>query len=326
MTDKANDTSYLNYLNNLEKIKELDKSVCTNLIKFFDEANSKNYSFEVLRKLSNRVSQEINDLKRLYKDIAKEHKQIEVYELYSTFIRDVIGNEDKSNIIFKKMNGLKATYDNIGNDEKAVSSYQCNNGIMLISLKKINFDEIVYVNEVGASLLGHSIEDILGTHLTDYVPKPYNIGHTLIMKNFLDTCHNTEIISPANLFLENKDGFLVELKIAARLTTFKHEPFIIVSLRRRPTTRQVGIVSEYGQIYSYSQNFPDFIGAKSNFIRNESIQNYFPQLCVSKMKLYQPYVVSTKDHTLAFVHTIRTFRTVDIHVLLLIHNQYEIEL
>lgn len=272
-----------------------------------------------------KISQDTQEILKIYENLVNKHKQVEIYHLYETFLHEVMGNEYESSLISKKKEVMKTSLNYNNDDDKNLINYASNCGIVLISLSNHNFDQIVYANVKAGEILNMKQDEIIGSLFSSYIPKPYDLGHENHVKKFLESCKTTEIINPSNLFLQNKKGFLVEIKISAKLTSNKYDPYMIFSFRPKATSRQIAVVSEEGLVYGHSDRFPYFIGSEDQNIQQKYLTDFIPQLIISDMKLFDPVIIVHNNHELGFVHITRTFRTINIHLLLIIHEKRDIE-
>ncbi|CAG9325531.1 unnamed protein product [Blepharisma stoltei] len=318
------DINYLEYLDDLDKIKRQDEEICCTLIDLWSEFSSKFPQYKKIYRLSIRTSQLLTQIKTFYEKLIAKHKHIQIFELYSTFLDNILGEPEQANIINRKKASIKTEINPLIGEDKLLSAYGENNGIILISVNSSNLGAISYINQKAAHILKGSVSDLVGMPFHNFIPFPYCVGHDEYMREFYLNCTSTEIIKRGGLFLQNTVGYLVECKFLIRLTAFSNLAYFLVSLRPRHTSRQICLVSEQGLIYNYTELFPHYIGSRSQNIRNSVISEFVPNLNLQEMNIFDPWITLHRGQEIALIHTIKKFKTTIIHLFVIVHDEKEL--
>ncbi|CAG9322465.1 unnamed protein product [Blepharisma stoltei] len=320
------DAHYIEYLEDFNKAKKFDQEICYAFIDLWSEFSEKFPKYKKIYYHSIRSSDLLTNLKEFYVKLVSKYKHPELYDLYISFLENILGEIDEAGI----MNRLKG---NINHQvsfstiyDTKLTSYEEMNGIILISANEDSFGVITYVNDRAAQLLKGSNIDIAGTQLSSYIPSPYNYNHDEHLRNLYINYTSEEVLKRGPFFLQNTLGYLEECGFLIKLAAFHNNAYFLATLTKRTTNRQLALISEEGVVYNTTDLFPHFIGATTNSIRNYCISDFIPGLDISQMKLYEPLIVQQKGIKLALVHIIKELRTTTIHMLLLIHDEKEIKI
>ncbi|CAG9325530.1 unnamed protein product [Blepharisma stoltei] len=324
--DSLTDIHYLEYLADIDKVKQQDEEICCTLIDLWSEFSAKIPQYKKIYHLVVKSSDLLTSLKEFYAKLVSKHKHLELFDLYSSFLENVLGDEEQANIINRLKTRISQQLYFNGNDDKNLSLYEDNAGIILISANEDTFGIITYINEKAAQLLKGSISDFIGSHFSYYIPDPYSYNHDDHMKDFYNNYKKEEILQRGGFFLQNTLGYLIECRFLIKLTAFHNNAYFLVSLTPRTTNRQLALISEKGIIYNYSELFPHYIGANFHNIRNYHIKEFVPDLNISKMKLFEPLVINNKGKEIALVHAIKKLRLAVIHTIIMVIDEDEIKL
>ncbi|CAG9334931.1 unnamed protein product [Blepharisma stoltei] len=325
-SSSLSEVHYLSYLQDLSKVKHMDEEACILLIDLWTEINMRIPSTQKLVKLVYRIHDLITNIKTLYSMLSSKHKQTEVYDLYSSFLENILRDVEQSEMINRKKTAFRNSLDLLVEENKKLNMFGERNGIILISANSESFGTIAYMNQNAGDILKIPFEAGIGVPLSYFIPKPFDHNHDQFMKEFYNSCTTTEVTTHFNLFLQSQQGFLVECKFMIRLTAVENRAYILASFRRRNSKREIALISDKGVIYNHSERFPFYIGQNNYFLRNKHLSDIIPNFDISTMDVCSPLIVSSEDIQILLVHLVRKFRSTEIHILAVIYDEKEISL
>ncbi|CAG9322469.1 unnamed protein product [Blepharisma stoltei] len=319
------DSLYVEYLEDINKAKAQDFEICCILLDLWSELTAKIPQYNKIHHFAIKSCGYLLNLKEFYAQLISKHKHMKLYDLYATFLQDILGECDQASNI----NRLKGA---VSRQMSASTLYEANifsdedEGIILISANENAFGIIAYINDKASQLLKGTISDLIGTDLHDYIPSIYALDHKDYMKNFYIEYIEEEISHQGLFFIQNILGNLVECKFRIKLLAFHNNAYFLVTLSSINVNRQLALISEEGVILNCTELFPHYVGATASSIRNSCITDFIPHLNISEMKPYEPLIIQQHEKQIAIIHAIKVLRTTDVHMLLIVHNEKEISL
>ncbi|CAG9322470.1 unnamed protein product [Blepharisma stoltei] len=324
--DKSSiDSHYIEYLENLHRVKHQDEEICYELIDLWSELWEKNPKYDKLFKFATRSAELLTILKELYAKLIKKHKHLELFDLYVSFLESILGEIGQANVINRFKSSLNHQWDFTTGDESKVASLEESLGIILISANESSFGLIAQINARACQMLKGTASDLIGTHLSYYIPYPYLTDHDDYMRQFYTNYSLEEITHMGWFFLKNARGFLIECGILIKLSAFHSNAYFLVSLAPRNSSRQLALISENGIIQNYTELFPHYIGTDIYNIRGYCISEFIPGLEISEMELFEPFIIENSGREIAIIHIIKQLRTTTIHMLVVSHTEKEIQ-
>ncbi|CAG9322463.1 unnamed protein product [Blepharisma stoltei] len=324
--DKSSvDAHYIRYLEDLNKARQMDNEICFELIDLWSEFSDKIPEYSKIYHLAMRSSYQLANLKELYEKLILKYKHIELYDLYITFLENVLGETDQTSMIYR----LKSSISRQMSYSTAFDSKFCleeNSGIMLVSANEDSFGIITYANEKTSQLLKGTMSDLIGSHLHYYVPDPYSYNHDSYMKEYCIKYKAEEVTHKGWFFLQNSLGNLIECGLLIKLTAFHNNAYFVVNLTPRITNRQFALISEEGLVYNTTDLFSYYIGADKSSVKNCYISDIVPGLDISSMALFEPILIRQKGPKFAAIHTIKELGETKIHKIIVAHDEKEIKL
>ncbi|CAG9322468.1 unnamed protein product [Blepharisma stoltei] len=321
----STDSLYIEYLEELKNTKAHDFEVCCTLLDLGSELSASIPQYKKIHFLAIKSCTLLLELKDFYGKLIAKHKHLELYDLYITFLQNILGEFDQAS----SMSRLKASINHQLSFttiyDSNISSFE-DSGILLVSANENSFGTIAYINSKASQLLKGTISDLVGTDLHDYIPSVFSIDHYFIMKKFFIEYIDKEIAHQGQFFIQNSLGYLVECRFRISLSAFHNNAYFLVSISPITTCRQLALISEEGVIYNCTEIFSHYIGASTTNIKNLCISDFIPHLDISEMKPFEPLIIKKNEKNLAIVHTVKELRTKTIHMLLIIHDEKEINL
>lgn len=262
-------------------------------------------------------------LKESYESIINKNRGSEVYELYSSFLEDILGDQEQANIVRHKK--IQANdIENVGGGLQ-INIYSDTIGALLISGNSDSFGRIAYLNDQIAQHLKITNQEAIDTSFSQFIPWPYNIDHDILMKNFIKDCTHPIIQVPKTFFLQNYAGYLFECNLNTKLLTVNQQAFFLVTIKPFSYTRQIILISEYGEILSFSFMVPFLVNHdRKVFMKKGQILDFFPSFF--EFVENEPVFAQINGRDLAVIYQKKQFKDTVLHNLLLFHDEHEIYL
>ncbi|CAG9322462.1 unnamed protein product [Blepharisma stoltei] len=328
--DKRDNTSmdahYIRYLEDLNKVRQMDSEICFELIDLWSEFSDKVPEYSKIYHLSMRSSSLLASTKEFYEKLILKYKHVELYDLYITFIENILRENDQNNVIYRLKSAISRQLNFSTSLDSKFGSNEENSGIMLVSANEDSFGFITYANEKASQILKGTMSDVIGSHLRYYIPDPYSYNHDTIMKEYFINYKTEELAHKGWFFLQNSLGSLIECGFSIKLTAFHNNAYFLVTLIPRITNRQFALVSEEGLIYSSTELFSYFIGANQPNLKNVYLSEIIPSLDITSLKIFEPILIRKNGKKFAIVHTIKKVGLTAIHRIIVVHDEKEIKL
>lgn len=316
------ENNFLYYLVDIENVKTKDEELCRVLLELWNEIISKHPRRHILERLMGKSTTLISTINLSYTSLLKM-KNPKAFELYGTFLQNILRKpEQSSDIMHKKIMIAKAENTKI---YAKITKFDEDNGNIIISGNLDNLGSIIYINEIAAGFLKARISDILDNKVWEYIPSPYNVNHYHHLKNFAATCFSAAIDQLDHLFIQDHQGFIIEIYLLVRLAGIFNNVYFIVSVKPVLSNRQCALVSEDGLIYTYSQSFTEILGYKDTSLRDKRLDKIIPNFYYSKLNYFEPFLLRMENRTVALVRCLVTFKNTDIYYTLLVTDPAEIQ-
>ncbi|CAG9330803.1 unnamed protein product [Blepharisma stoltei] len=318
------EVEYLDYLSSLESTKDKDEEMCYILLDLWNEIASRSPRISKLTNMFIKVNDLTKTLKSSYESLASKNKRSDVFDLYGTFLENILGDYEGGEIVLKKKVKIGSLDMMIGYQKK-LEDYDETLSIILISASFDSFGVISYINSKAAQNLKTQKSDAIGINFSSFIPKPYCNDHNENMRKLYMNCTNTILDKPKDFFLQDQEGHLFECNILFKFTNFNSNPYIIATLRPGNKLRQIILVSEEGDIYSFSALIPHVLSIEEQNLRGSNIMKYFPSLVVKDMPPFEPQFLKFRGKLLGIIHSIKKVKSTTIHLLLVINDKKEIK-
>ncbi|CAG9320314.1 unnamed protein product [Blepharisma stoltei] len=317
------DTNYLEYLTELNRVKTKDEELCCILVELKAEFSSKVPRLLKLLNLANQIHCHIEEIKEEYKNIVEKYKNIDAFELYGSFLENILKDHEEALMVNRKKHGINLF--NMRGEDKKLEKYGKENATLLISASNTTFGSIVFLNEKAAQILKTSINDACGLPFTNFIPPPYNGTHEKSMKKYFFNCQNIDIPFHKSLPFLTRNGYIKECNILVKLTAFHNHAYFLLSFKEKYSSREVALISEDGRIYCHSEFFTFLIGIEAPDVRNKYISELLPMLDFYNMEPFEPWLLPFEGKELAVIHTVRKMNSITLHFLLLVHDEKEVK-
>ncbi|CAG9322471.1 unnamed protein product [Blepharisma stoltei] len=321
--ENLSDMRYIQYLIDFGNVKSFDKELCYMFLVLWDEIASRHPDFNKLMDLVKKISDNTEKITSLYSSLIGKYRNFEVFDFYSSFLDNLLGDYEEAMIINRKKNALHIM-DTV-NDYYKIDIFGPYTCVFLISLNRNSFGCITSMNDKTKQFLGIPSYSRTEYNFMDFIPWPYNLHHTEYMKQFYDSCSTTAIPLPEKFFIQDYQGFLLECKISATLTTANDDAYVLVLLLPSNSSRQVILLSDEMNILSYSILVPGLFNSNKKTIhKGACILDYLPQ--VSKWSHNEPHFSLFNGRMLIFYIIDITFKSSKLHLIAIFHDSDEIEL
>ncbi|CAG9317119.1 unnamed protein product [Blepharisma stoltei] len=317
------DTSYLEYLKEFSRTRSQDEELCMILSELQAEFSLKVPRIQKLVNLARRSAQHILYVSDGYKNLIEKYKKLESYEIYSSYLSDILSDQEEAKFIIRKKNGIN--FFNVHSEDKGLESYGKDLATILVSCSDESFGSIVYINEKAAQLLKASIGNIMGSSIMNYIPQPYDKMHENFMRNFILECSSIELSSHSKLFFQSHAGFIVESSFLIKLTAFHNCSYFLISFKPRTNIREIALVSNEGYIIAHSEMFSFYLTNEVKIIKNKNLSEVLPLGDIEKMKDFEPWLLPYKDRELILLKIKKAIKNSSLNIIILIHDANEIK-
>ncbi|CAG9323963.1 unnamed protein product [Blepharisma stoltei] len=322
-SDSNESVSYENYYHKIHQIKQQDRKLCINLSVFWEEVTCKKPSFSKLIKSLNSINDGITFLNTEYKQLTTKYDNSrDALGLYFLYMRNILHDYDNSDKLNYKLRFFDRIFSSITNEAQNLSCFNSNNGILLISNEEKNFGEILFASSRAAEIFKLSTHGIVGNNINHFIPEPYNQKTVDTMSEMVHFSSITEIYFNDGCFFITPRNFLLECIGKASITSINNVIATILVFRLNKSTHQVALISEDGEIYSYTEDFPSLIG-HDNLV-GANIKSLFPDLEEINFQPLVPYNLSGFKNEMILVMCYTEFYNIKIPYVLLINDPDEI--
>ncbi|CAG9320308.1 unnamed protein product [Blepharisma stoltei] len=316
------DINYLTYLKELNRIKAMDEELCYILIDLQSELSQKVPRIDKLVNLVSKTSANISCIKKGYKNIIDKYKTKEILELYVGFLENVLSDFDEAVHISNRENKLSAYSQK--NEDKRLEKYGKDVCTMLISCSEESFGTILHINEKASQILKVSLILSQEMKFTNFLPFPYDSLHLQLIKDFLLNCESTDVKNHEDLFFQDQQGYLIECNLLIKLTALHDSAYFLVSFQQKKIDHQIAIFSEEGYVTAHTENFSYYIGKEQKSLKNQTLSNIVPPICIENLKNYEPLILSWENRELAFIKVPKKIKSTIIYLLIIAYRTDEI--
>ncbi|CAG9323515.1 unnamed protein product [Blepharisma stoltei] len=319
------DTAFLKYLKNMNKVKNDDKGLLFDILNFSDEISLRRPSTERIQKYSKSISFKVNFLKKKYSKLVLRFPNMASSKmLYGSFLRDILNEKDSNYFMFINNESSKQAPVKL-NDLGRINTFDETHGILWTSAEKNNFGDIIYVNEIFSQMLGYQVSDLLESSLKALIPYPFYEFHNKVINKYIQSCTDLEAKVPTTLFMQNKAGLLVECTVRSRFIALNSYRFFLTSVSQIDTSRECALLSEDYNIYNYTSNFISWLDTPNESIKDRNIIKYIPDYQEIAKNPFVPCLTSLNGKKVAIVHEVRHFSTINMNIALIVSDHEEIK-
>ena len=263
-------------------------------------------------------------IEEIYNSIIKtKTNNIEIYKLFSSYIENILKDEEK----FQYYQNIKNTLYNesFENEEKNYSNFNIElfkgndtTNYLLVSGRKKDLGTIIDCSTSVCRFFGYTKEEIMGQNINIFIPDIFHIKHNIMLNHqtnnqklkLFDDIFNKKISIPDkmtdNVFGVTKSKFIILLKLKVYFTKteeniiafvveiIKDIPFMNELIKNRPINNNVDtrccvLTNENFLINTFTSNSVEQLGLSYRFIKsNNSIIPYIKQL-------YEDYLNSINE-------------------------------
>lgn len=285
------DTAYLSFKKDLDKVKSVDEKLCKLLYKFW--TNFQIFSLSRMRKHIVLLHHYFSKCHQMYSTLRSDFpNNTLVKELYGGFLNDISNSIDKGSALLNKAESERRIFQqNLKTDQ--LDYFDDYNGIMIVSGDPNNLGRIVYTNIEAAEILGYSPSALKDLTIDVVIPQPYARTHLKLMRGFLANCSSAELNHPRIIFFINKCKFLVQCYSLMKCSALLTHPCFIILLRQMPSSSQIAMLNDQGVILSHTELFPMFLGNLESVLTGYSIEKFVPNFTWAKdcLPLYTPFEI-----------------------------------
>lgn len=112
--------------------------------------------------------------------------------------------------------------------------------------------------------------------IENFIPEPFNRFHKRNLGGYIERGLSQYIFSEVELFLRDKNGFLVECILNIDCIGYGLKPyFIVIAEPINLWKREMALTDENGFIYAHSKQFPKSIGQNKYELEESNLLNFF---------------------------------------------------
>ncbi|CAG9330648.1 unnamed protein product [Blepharisma stoltei] len=322
--ESPQDIQYIQYVLDIEKTKNYDIDLCVGLVNLLTEFSRESPDVKKLITFISSVSDLAAKSKSSYEKIIDKYKNIEAFDLFISFLENVLRKFDDANAIRRKKNWLTEIGSIIKNDS-AIKIFNKKVGIILISANPETMGLITHINDNASRYLKISKQEAIGSDLSDFVPYPYKINHRQHLLHFTSRCNDSNKEITPMFFVQDHQEYLFDCNIEIKYTALHYNSYFLVSLKPHHYSRQIILVSDEGFILGYSMKIPAIFGLSDRWTLNRStIFDFVADY--SEMSLNHTYYIFYKNKKLAVVRQNLHIKSVTIHIVMVISEPSHIEM
>ncbi|CAG9312773.1 unnamed protein product [Blepharisma stoltei] len=271
-------TKFLDYINDFNKLKKEDEFFCVLLQDFWREIILRKPNLNKIKSIMLRISNSVLFLNQEYtRLITSFPKSSETLLLYSTLLQKIFFNNEKAIPLLNRQHSLNRILKH--EFEKKFSVFDENNGIILASWgEKEDQGKIFFANPRVADMVKHPIDELIGNNISIFIPHPYDHNFASSMNYYLQYCSKSDLKLPPFIYLLSPNGYLVEFMFKASITSLSNILTLFILLKESNTNHQIALISETGEIYAHSELFNLYTNLRYPFLKGFYIFDVFPNL------------------------------------------------
>ncbi|CAG9317153.1 unnamed protein product [Blepharisma stoltei] len=318
------DVSTIYYFLELDSIKAKDELLCNKLIDFWNELTSSRPKIEKLNLIAETVSDTMDAVNNGYSKLVKNFpNRASCHDLYGSLQIDILGKQEYGSKLIMKRESLRMI--DLQENKNKFSPFSENNGFIIISANNDSFGTIFYANSIAAHILKQTIGSIVGSKILTYIPEPYSKNHYKFMRRYIKNCVKTESGIGMPNVLQTDRGYLVECNFEFHLVSLIKNIYYVLAMKPVSKTREIALVSDDGIVQAHSESFLHYIESSKETGKNENISDLIPNLNFALLKSHVPVMIGHGNKHLLFVLIRTTLKSTSLNLLLLVHNQQEVE-
>jgi hypothetical protein len=253
---------FLRYLEKLDGVKEKDEELCFRLSDLWSELGSKQPRKSLILQLASQVYSQVKFLKQEFTSLAKDFPNgYDLYDLYGSFVRDVLGKTGKADLLRRKgeylMDEIKK--QEMKDEVEAVNFFDPLAGILLVDTYSKNLGSFLYMNKAAADMLNCDLKALNLYKISNIIPKPYGGTHLKGIKQFVETTKSTQIDHPNIFPLATTSGFIIFCAVKLYLTSNNGLPLLAIAFKPLKSLTSGAILSREGVIQAHTKDFSRYI-------------------------------------------------------------------
>ncbi|CAG9311172.1 unnamed protein product [Blepharisma stoltei] len=288
---RSESTKYIDYFQQLNIIKKKDLKLCVNLLKFWEELITPRPDIKKLSKKLLWIEEKLLFLNNKYSQLTgKYFDSKESLDLYASYAKDILFDLEKSNLLKNKSRSFgKSTINSYSRNFEFFNDI---NGIFIISCEKESFGEIIFSNPKSCEIMKCHTYSINGASIRKFIPAYYCEKIYEEIRRTIHFASCSEIDLNERFFLILPSHFLIECSGKILITSHHNSLISILIFKPKIARHQVALISETGEICSYSENFAKFLKNDSTTLVGYNLKNLFPEIPDFAWQWFAPYRLS----------------------------------
>ncbi|CAG9323968.1 unnamed protein product [Blepharisma stoltei] len=287
---------FMNYFQQIGENRMEDAILCVKLLDFWKEIVSVNPNAKKINKMLEVISSSIANILENYSNLHQKFpKSKEALSYYLTYMKDIMFDFDKSNLLSSKLQSIDKLSIKQNADSKDLSFFDENNGLMLISFENKNFGKIAYANQKASEILKYPIIEITGHNFSFFIPPPYDSYFNCKLFHLLQFATEVEIKTPNHFFLSLPSKFIIDCIGKASLISLSNQIYILFIFQEIKHSSGFAMISPDKEISWHSENFSKFIGKMAQNFEGLSFNHLFPSLQNVELQDFKPYKLTETE-------------------------------
>jgi len=220
------------------------KKTINNTEKFWKELSKGYFIPKNIEKYGYKVSSKSNDLDSLANKIININtNDLRLCKSYGMYLLKIWRMEEESKNYIQKA----LTQINFIKEYPLDNKYLFDNlesSILIISGDKLSLGKITYCNNSFTTLLGYSIDEIIGKNVSYIIPWNVSLYHDKFIENFYKKSQINIINHIRDILIVDKGNYLVPVRIAIRLLPYVEEGIHFVCILSKSESYSKNIVKQ----------------------------------------------------------------------------------
>ncbi|CAG9311211.1 unnamed protein product [Blepharisma stoltei] len=309
---------YIIYLQQFHLIKNKDLKLCVNLLKFWDELTSSRPDLNRLKKRLALINKNIVFIAEKYSQLSTKFcNSREALSLYTSFMRDVLFDNEKSRFLENKLRFLSISIGNSGLNP--FSFFDDTNSILIVSAEKESFGRILFTNAQAKNIMKLTSLNFDRGNIMNFIHSYYWRQLKEFAIRYSHFCSNSEINLKEGFFLNLPSEFLIGCIGKVSVTAIGNFIVFVLVFKQSPKNYQIALLSENGEILCHTKDFAERAGKKPDNLVGCNIKHLFPN--IEQYSINNDFAKSESS----LYYSIAYFQNLKIYYALLISDYNEIQ-
>ena len=267
---------YFNYLEEILKLKEMDKQLCEMLGKIWKELGSAKPETAKITILAYKSKKKIQKVEENFGKLSRMFQtSSELMCFYSEFREHICGDLDQAK--YWKAKSTVLARDKKYSRDDSLSFFDDSTCVVLVDMRISSLGVISYMNSSAAMALAYDTLSSVTSKITGVIPSPYNCFHSKCIPRFLSSGASFEIQHPDMLPLVNSKGYLIFTCARLFFTCYHNQPLISLVFKPLQHLHEGAMLTDSFVIEHHTQGLPLMLmGNEECVIKAKSLEDLRP--------------------------------------------------